>query len=279
MKTSVVRLTLSGNLKARRMFIGLAALAILCTALAQIGAENLEERMEHGKRTLHVMDYGYALPIEITSIRNFHRAHWLRDLEIELKNISTKPIYEVYFTLFLPDDRDATGASYGVSLQYGRFHLIHPSTLPSTEDKPIWPGETAVVKVHEQLSRGYERHLRIGNIQKAQSYRVRMAVLAINFGDGTGFVNGGVPYPRNRIASKPRSRYVRIPIESNQQSLHFQVVTRPPSMPSCRITQLRNRSNLSVSAVPVRATATTRTTRINCTATRPELRTVVISQA
>ena len=183
---------------------------------------------EQGKRTLHVLDYGYALPIEVITIRNFHRAHWLRDLEIELKNISSKPVYEVYLNLFLPDDKNNSGASYGVSLQYGRLDLIHPSTLPSADDTPIWPGETALVRVHDQLSRGYERHLGSRNIQRASSYNVRMAILAINLGDGTGFVNGGVPYPRSPEASKPRVRYVRIPIESNQQSLHFQIIARPP---------------------------------------------------
>lgn len=112
MRTFVIRLTPSRNLKAPRIAMGLAALAILAPVWPQTGAnKDLEELLEQRKRTLQVMDYGYALPIEITPIRNFHRAHWLRDLEIELKNISTKPIYEVYFNLFLPDDKDDTGAS------------------------------------------------------------------------------------------------------------------------------------------------------------------------
>jgi hypothetical protein len=166
MRTSVIRSILLGILNPRRGPIGLAALSILCIGLAQTGADViLEVPREQDKRTLHVMDYGYALPIEITAIRNLYRAHWLRDLEIELKNISNKPIYELYFTLFMPDDRGDAGNPVAVSLEYGRLDLIHPRQRPSADDKPIWPGETALVKVHDQLSRGYERHLRTGNIQ------------------------------------------------------------------------------------------------------------------
>src|SRR5207253_2042814 len=66
------------------------------------------------------------------------------------------------------------------------------------------------------------------NVQRASSYKVRMVILAINLGDGTGFINGGVPYPGDPDAPKPRSRYMKIPIESNQQSLHFQIIARPP---------------------------------------------------
>ena len=219
MRTSTMGLPPSAVLRRRLLLMRSALVVILCVGIAQTGVDGIVEgHRDYGKRTLHMMDYGYALPIEITGIRNFHSAHWLRDLEMELKNISNKPIYEVYLTLFMPDDKGNGGNPVAVSLEYGRLDLIHPSTLPSTADDPIWPGETAVVKVHEQLSRGYERHVRTGNIQRALSYKVRMAILAINFGDGTGFVNGGVPYPANPNASKPRSVYVRIPVESNQQT-------------------------------------------------------------
>lgn len=54
-----------------------------------------------------------------------------------------------------------------------------------------------------------------------------MAVLAVNFGDGTGFINGGVPYPGERGAAKPISRYVRIRVDSDQQALRFQIDDRP----------------------------------------------------
>lgn len=95
----------------RSLIIGSIMASILCVGLTETGADKIAAgQRDHGKRILHIMDYGYALPIEITAIRNFHRAHWLRDLEFEFTNISTKPIYEICFHIFLPDDKDDNGA-------------------------------------------------------------------------------------------------------------------------------------------------------------------------
>jgi hypothetical protein len=169
-----------------------------------------------------------VLPLEITEIRNFHNSHWLRDLEIDLKNVSTKPIYEVYLMLIMPDDRGDSGNPSAVSLEYGETKLVHPSQLPLADDKPLLPGQTVVLKVDERQSTGYEHHLTKQRVQVASTYKVRLAILAINFGDGTGFVNGGVPYPEHPGVPKPQSRYVKIPVTSNQQELSFRIRARPP---------------------------------------------------
>jgi hypothetical protein len=227
MKILPISLVLSGIFRRRMFLIRSTILAILSVGLAQTAADGIAEgQRDNGRRTLHVMEYGYALPIEITTIRNFHSSHWLRDLEIELKNVSSKPIYEIYLMLFLPDDMPSPGTSYGVSLQYGRLGLIHPRQRPLAEDKPIWPGESILLRVDERLGRGYEKHIKRQNVPAASSYNTRMAILAINFGDGTGFINGGVPYPRKIDGPKPSFRYVRIPIESNEQSLAFRIIAR-----------------------------------------------------
>jgi hypothetical protein len=188
----------------RSLFLGLIVVSILFVGLAETGADRIADgQRDHGRRTLHIMDYGYALPIEITAIRNFHGAHWVRDLELEFENISTKPIYEIYFHIFLPDDTDNSGAPYAIYLDYGRLDLMHPRHRPSNDDKPIWPGESVVMKVNNRLSKGYEYHLMNDKVQGASSYKVRMAVLAVNFGDGTGFINGGVPYPGDPLRLSP----------------------------------------------------------------------------
>lgn len=191
----------------------LALLLFVGITSAQVcAAQNEENQQEVAPRTLEVLDVGYKLPIEIVSVRNLRkRRHWVRDLELEIRNVSTKPIYEVYFTFFLPDDKGDRGVPYGMYLDYGRFELLHPRQHSSVDDKPIGPGETVILKVNERLSRGYEYHLATGNVPEQATYNVRMMVVAINFGDGTGFVNGGVPYPRDRSMESRPQRYVRIP--------------------------------------------------------------------
>lgn len=194
----------------------LTLLMLVTITSAQVyGAQSQGNEPEVAPRTLEVLDVGYKLPIEIVSVRNLRkRKDWVRDLELEIKNVSAKPIYEVYFNCFLPDDKFEGGAPYGMYLDYGRFALIHPSQHASVDDKPIGPGETVILRVDERLSRGYEYHLANANVPEQASYNVRMMVLAINFGDGTGFINGGVPYPRDRSMESRPQRYVRVPDDS-----------------------------------------------------------------
>ena len=194
----------------------LTLLMLVPVTSAQIYGAPIEgDEPEVVPRTLEVLDVGYKLPIEIVSVRNLRkRKHWVRDLEVEMKNVSAKPIYEVYLNFFLPDDKFEGGAPYGMYLEYGRFALLHPSQHSSVDDKPIGPGETVILRVVERLPRGYEYHLANANVPEQASYNVRMIVLAINFGDGTGFINGGVPYPRDRNMESRPQRYVRVPDDS-----------------------------------------------------------------
>jgi len=173
--------------------------------------QNQEKGQDRSPRTLEVLDVGYQLPIEIVAVRNLQKTeHWIRELELEIKNISEKPIYEIYLTLYMPDDKGKTGAPYGVSLEYGRLDLIHPREHASAGDKPLRPGETVVLKVGEGLWTGYEYNLGYDSVSEQATYRLRLIVLAINFGDGTGFINGGVPYPREPWMESRPQRYVKI---------------------------------------------------------------------
>jgi hypothetical protein len=197
------------------MFV-LLALTII-TAVQVCASQSNNSAEDAVPRTLEVLDVGYKLPLEIVAVRNLQkREHWMRDLEIEIKNVSGKPIYETYFTLFIPADKDsrgasdATGASYAVNLHYGRLDLFDPSQRPSTEDQPLRGGDTTVLKVGELLWKGYEYHLARENPPEEKSYSVRVIILSINFGDGTGFTHGGVPYPREAWMKSRPQRYIRI---------------------------------------------------------------------
>jgi hypothetical protein len=197
------------------LLVTIATRSPLAHAQTVEGDGQSEYKSDHPvQRTLERLDVGYQLPVQILAVRNLTAAHWMRDLEVDVRNVSSKPIYELYLTLFLPDDKDSAGRPYGVSLEYGRLKLIDPDQRPESGDTPIAPGETVVLRVERQLSEGYEDHLRATGVTESSSRRLRLRVVAINFGDGTGFINGGVPYPSQRLAPRPQ-RYVRVAVEHN----------------------------------------------------------------
>lgn len=166
-------------------------------------------------RTLEVLDVGYKLPIEIVAVRNLRKKrHWLRDLEIEIKNVSGKPIYGVYFLLLLPDDKGPSGLPVGLYLEYGRSELLHRGEHPAAGDKHFGPSETVIMKADKRVWTGYEIRLTNENVPEQTTYNLRMILRGINFGDGTGFINGGEPYPGETPYVARPQRYVRIPADS-----------------------------------------------------------------
>ena len=166
-------------------------------------------------RTLEILDVGYKLPIEILAVRNLRkREHWLRDLELEIKDVSRKPIYGVYFLLVLMDDKGPTGLPVGLNLEYGRSELRHPKRHASAGDKAFGPGETVIIKADKRVWEGYEIRLATENVPEQATYNARMIIVGVSFGDGTGFINGGAPYPVDPPYVARPHQYVRIPADS-----------------------------------------------------------------
>ncbi len=189
------------------LLIGISA-ANVCGAQSEGNGQDL------APRTLEVLDVGHKLPVEIVAVRHIQSKHWMQDLELEIRNVSVKPIYGLYVGLLLPDDKDtAHGGYWGASLFYGRIELAGPNSRASDADKAILPGESTLLRVEERIWRGYERHLQSSNVPEEASYRVRMIIETVNFGDGTAFANGGVPFPFDRRTTGRYIRYVRVPVD------------------------------------------------------------------
>src|SRR6266436_7227832 len=164
---------------------------------AQVYATQSEgDEQDLAPRTLELLDVGYKLPIEIVAVKNLRKKkHWLRDFEVEIRNVSTKPIYGVYFLLLLPDDKGSSGLPVGLYLEYGRSELLHRGEHASASDKHFGPSETVILKTDKRVWTGYEVRVTNEKVPEQATYNVRMILRGINFGDGTGFINGGVPYP------------------------------------------------------------------------------------
>ena len=152
-----------------------------------------------GERKIKIHTYN-RMPVAIKEIRNLQKeGNWLRDLEIEVKNISRQPIYFISLSLGFPavpasppeprpDGSIASRSETGFGISYGPDRMTDMTELPGPDDVPLKPGETYVLKVPEAYVMGYESMNRTMKIPPEAWNRIELSVSSINFGDGTGFV-------------------------------------------------------------------------------------------
>ena len=125
--------------------------------------------------------------------------HWLREMEIEVKNTGTKPIYFLDLDVSMAEAIAPNGLVYGMPVYYGRPSLAPLSAPLKPEDVPIKPGETFILRIPTHLVEGWESFAREENKDKPQPIRIRVMLQRINFGDGTGYdTTGGEPIPSPR---------------------------------------------------------------------------------
>lgn len=141
------------------------------------------------------------------AFKDLNNEHWLRDLEIEIKNTGTKPIYFLVLILDTPDIRGPDGNIICLDvLRYGRTDLIEITAPLKQEDVPIKPGETHVFKIAERFVRGFEGLVREDIVP--QPKKIRVEFQNVNFGDGTGFWGGSaapLPHPKRLTAATKRA--------------------------------------------------------------------------
>ncbi len=150
-----------------------------------------QEKKLHNKIHRH-------LPVKI-EVRNFKNEDWLRDVEIELTNTSSKPIYyfKIYITLL--GVKGAYGNDVGFPLKYGRAELIRLEAPIEPEDVPIQPGEKHIFKVSESQLRAWEASATRKRLSKSLASEVELTFVQLRFGDGTGFRGtDGAPFDINK---------------------------------------------------------------------------------
>lgn len=126
------------------------------------------------------------MPLVVREVRNLESDTWHKDLEIEVKNISSKPIYFILAYLVFPDDKAASGES-GIPLDYGTPENEQISHYAVPEDIHLDPGQTCVLNIPENLRKPLEnRRKSFPDVHKNMLLKFPL----ISFGDGTGFEAG-----------------------------------------------------------------------------------------
>jgi hypothetical protein len=147
-------------------------------------------------RAIEIHQPGYELPLKVTDVKNLQTELWHRDLEIEVENVSSRPIYYIQLLILVPDLVDQAGIPYGASLEYGSSRLAREGVHAVTKDVPIAPGEKYVFRLRKSKEAnwtGFLGHLDV--LPEGATRKLLLRIQTISFGDGTGFKAGGIPYP------------------------------------------------------------------------------------
>lgn len=138
------------------------------------------------------------------SFKEFDNEHWLRDIEIEVTNTGTKPIYFLDIRLSLPDTRGPDGNIIAWPLLFGRTDLSSVTEPLKPTDIPLKPGETHVFTIEDRFVIAWEGMVREGQLTQAK--RVQVMFQLITFGDGTGYWGGTaapLPHSKRPLAAAP----------------------------------------------------------------------------
>jgi len=140
------------------------------------------------------------IPLKI-KVKNINNEKWAHDLEIEVTNKSDKPIYYLSF-LVIPQSENLADEDVAFWLHYGRPQLNNFSSPIESTDVPLLPNETCVLKIAESSADGWEGL--IAKKKKPQAKKVGLVFQALNFGDGTGYMDSqGTPVEKEKKNEKP----------------------------------------------------------------------------
>lgn len=143
------------------------------------------------------------LPIKV-KIKNADSEKWLEDMELEVANMSDKPIYYMRFS-FILTDVTISGKPVGFPLVYGRNELVDFTVTLNPDDVPIQPKATYTFGLTGKDLHALELFEKKHSLNRNIIKNIRLLFHKINFGDGTGFsTTGGLPFPQRQAKSPKR---------------------------------------------------------------------------
>jgi hypothetical protein len=144
-----------------------------------------EVQIEEEDRVIKIKQKDHPA-LEIKSIRNHRRKTWVRDLEIEVTNITKQSIYFIEIDLKFPEII-LDGLPVSEDFTFGRRELIDWAERPKPEDVPLKPGESYTFKfspIRQKIMEGFLKR------EGTHALKVEMIIAEVRFGDGSGFNRG-----------------------------------------------------------------------------------------
>jgi hypothetical protein len=173
-------------------------LFISCLVLVSgVGAFKATFTQSGKERKLNVRHFSET-PVKVKEVRNLQKEEdWFRDLEVEVQNVSDKPVYFIYVVVSFPDaaavrtagpDGNIPAKKFG--LMFGEPRLGDVSNMPWPADTPLNPGETYVLRIPDYMVRSFESMQANMTLPPWATNKVEVEVQSVNFGDGAGYYKG-----------------------------------------------------------------------------------------
>ncbi len=118
--------------------------------------------------------------VKVTAVRHLQSEHFPEDLEVEVQNISSQPIYYISFHLTFPNKNILWYADYG------QRRLSDLKQLAGPEDSPLKPGEKYILKLQGIDLESYRYKVADGTMLGGATQKLELVFQEISFGDGTG---------------------------------------------------------------------------------------------
>ena len=201
--------TLNTRLTNRSSLVILVAFVSFLAAVFGIMSGSAQTPEKEGREVVDKIPKHLPIKIKVKKekeekVKDLSNDGWLGELEVEVKNTGTKPIYLLDIVLFMPDDFAPDGVNLGCMLKYGRAELVDFSEPLRPDDVPVKPGEVVVLSVPANLVEGWKRGRAKGTLTNPKKFEFLFH--QINFGDGTGFLGtdgGPIPDIKERGANAP----------------------------------------------------------------------------
>ena len=186
----------------RRIAFATMAMTILAMLSIWNPMTAVNSQEAEAKRVYRVFEKAWPGDVlELTRVINLQSEKFAEDLEVEVKNISSQPIYFVGIFANLPDCKPfvAANESAGFHLFYGHPRNGGARRVAQPGDIHIMPGETAILRADQWTRSGkYFASFPLCEQKMNESgVRVNLVFQMLSFGDGTGYQH------RTKIGAKP----------------------------------------------------------------------------
>src|SRR5258707_6286948 len=162
------------------------------------------------------------IPLAVTKVSNLQSDTWYKDLEIEVKNISNKPIYFILAYLGFPDIPEPADDEYGIALEFGKRGNIDYTKDADPHDPHLNPGDKFTFTIPEKMKEG----LRAQNEDTPELMKkLDLHISVVSFGDGTGIVAERLSERKRSHSDVKKNHYSGRPGKSAS--------TEPPPQDGC----------------------------------------------